>query len=260
MRQIFNDDRLIALEDLELILNESFSVPNFNEKGAGSFCKFVQVGNKYYAVLSRRAEKIAINAIRNIMDIINNREIAVPILGGFSESEGDEVKNFALVLPKIEGFTLPSYVYTISKNISLIKSAESISQQAFNALAEECAFINEKSVHIDFHGGNFIFEPSTGNIRMIDLKKRRSYKDQILIKKFIKLSAYDKIRQINSEQIKRQILEGEQIDIDFIVAKNIIKSYIALCKAGFSEEKIALAIRSIYGEKTDIEDFEKRTK
>lgn len=258
----FYDEQKITLDEINRILDACFMAlekdRTFDAKGAGSFCKFVKVDGKAYAVLSRRAEKLTLNAIKNIMSIINNREIPVPILGGCIGDSKSGDNRFALVLPEIEGLNLPSYVYPISKNISLIKSAEAIPQEAFNSLATECSFINGKCINIDFHGGNFIFDEQNGKIRMIDLKKRSSYKDEVLIGKFLKLSAYDKLKHLDEESVRKEIGYKEGVDIDYITAKNIIKSYIALSKAGYSESMISQAIKKIYGENVDIDDFDKR--
>ena len=53
-----------------------------------------------------------------------------------------------------------------------------------------------------------------------------------------------------------KVKDERGIDIDFITAQNLIKSYTALCKTGLSESRVAPSLRAIYGENANIEDFE----
>lgn len=254
----FNDRNLISEENLIKIIDSSFSESTdkiCDEKGTGSFCKFVKYDDKYYAVLSTRAEKITFNVIYNVMNIINQRHVAVPILGG-QISEKGEADSFSIVMPKVEGLNLPSYVYTQGKNIDLIKNTANFTQEAYNALAKECIDLNENTIRIDFHGGNFIYEPSTQMIRMIDLKQRRQYDVMHIVSKFIQLSTYDKMRMFNDPEKRRRIADSENgIDIDMMTAKNVIKSCIALSKAGIKDRDLNAAIVKIYDGEKNLDSF-----
>ena len=252
----FYDNAMITAEEFEAILNKNFSsccsVPM--QKGAGSFCRFVEYNGKGYALLSKRGQSLVFNVIKSIAGIINGRGIPVPILGGgFDDKPGD---NYTIIMPKVEGISLPSYVYTKGKNIALVSASQSLSQDAISTLAQECVLLNEKNINIDFHGGNFLIEDGSDVIRMLDLKTRGQKSGGELAKRFMRLFAYDKLQVFSNPAMVDEIRNTHGINVSFITAQNIIKAYIALCKTGMPEDKVVGALRQLYGEKTNIEDFE----
>lgn len=260
MKNIY-DASLISGTDffhiIDLAFEQTISYPEDNPasaKGAGSFCKFLSYNGKTYAILSKRAQGLMKIVIQNIMPIINQRPSPVPILGGVFEIESDD--DYIIVLPKVEGDNLPSHFYSLDKNTQLAQKTLDISQDAFNLLAKDSNYLNSRAVLIDFHGANFIYDKENDKIRMLDLKRRTSYKDEMFCKNFMKLFAFNLLQCYKRNGVKENLLD-QGIDIDFITAKNIVKSYSALLKTGYDERHIVPALRRLYGENADIEDFEK---
>lgn len=261
MKNIY-DARLISGSDffhiIDLAFEQTISYVKdnpANAKGAGSFCKYINYNGQTYAILSKRAQGLLKTVIQNIMPIINNRPSPVPILGGVFELESDD--DYIIIMPKIEGENLPSYVYTLDKNNKLAKQTLDISVDAFNLLAEDSYYLNERAILIDFHGANFIYDKDNDKIRMLDLKKRTNYNEEKFCKNFMKLFAFNLLQCYKRDGVKEKLLETEGLDIDFITASNIVKAYSALNNAGLSERYTAPALRHLYGDKANIEDFEK---
>jgi len=152
---------------------------------------------------------------------------------------------------------LPSFIYSREKNIELVKFASGIPSEAFSMLAEECVYLNQKFVAVDYHGGNFIYDPKAQQIKMVDLKRRSQDVDDYLIRRFLRLSAYDKLACFSKPGVIEEIKEGYNVDVKAVSSANVIKSYIALMTAGYTEEQITDNLRKIYNPKANIEDFEK---
>ena len=261
MKNIY-DARLISGSDffhiIDLAFEQTISYVKenpANAKGAGSFCKYLNYNGKTYAILSKRAQGLLKTVIQNIMPIINNRQSPVPILGGVFELESDD--DYIIVMPKVEGDHLPSYVYSLDVNNQLVKNTLNFSDESFDLLAKDSYYLNERAILIDFHGANFIYEKDTDKIRMLDLKRRTNYNEEKFCKNFMKLFAHNLLQCYKRDGVKEKLLEAEGLDIDFITARNIVKAYSALNKAGLSERYTAPALRYLYGDKANIEDFEK---
>lgn len=252
--KIVNDDKFITADEVQEIILANFDScgENNGEKGAGSFCKFVKYNGRDYALLTKRAENLVFNSLKNIMSIINDRELPVAIVGAGGDIKVDG--DYMIILPQIKGINLPSYVYGLSKNITLASATSAISQEAMTALAAESKYLNENCVSIDFHGGNFVWQQEKDAVRMLDLKKRASMKEGQLFKRFIKLTAVNQLRQFknNNELIAK--IKGEQgVDIDMITMKNVVKSYTALLQSGTCEDQVATALKGVLGPQADID-------
>jgi len=225
------------------------------DKGAGSFCRFINVAGETYALVSKRAQGLVSTTIKNIMPIINKYESPAPILGAAFDI--DEKHDYVIIMPKIEGDNLPSKVYSIEKNIKLAKVTEEISLDAFKILAKDCLALNEHAIRIDFHGGNFIYDKENDRIRMVDLKRRTNFNEERFCSRFFSLFAYKLFQCFKRDGVIENLKENEVIDIDMVTAKSIIKAYSALLSAGLKEKLIAPALEFTFGQGTKIEDFEK---
>lgn len=258
--KIFTDTDFISTEEFEEIIKQNFYLANNSAnttvKGAGSFCHFVNHNGKSYALLTRRAEKLVGTMIKNIMQIINGRNLPVPIVGAATNL--DQNQNYMMLLPKIEGINMPSYVYAISKNLSLASACSAMPQSTIDELAKECVFLNEKCIAIDFHGGNFLFQEDSGKVRMLDLKKRGQYPTADLPYRFLRLVAYNKIPSLADHNLLCRLRDEKGVDINFLTAEALIKAYIALSKQGYTEEQLAKAIQKLYGQNKDISDIEQQ--
>ena len=260
MKNIY-DARLISGSDFFHIIDLAFeAIISYkhdnpaNAKGAGSFCKYINFNGKTYAILSKRAQGLMKTIVQNIMPIINQKDCPIPILGGVFEIEEDD--DYIIVLPKVEGNNLPSYVYPLEKNNDLAIKSLNITQKSVDLLAQDSAYLNSRAVNIDFHGANFIYNKDQDLIRMLDLKKRSSYNEQRFCKNFMKLFSYNLLQCYKKDNVKNELLD-KGIDIDFITAQNIVKAYSALLKTGLDERDVVPGLRQLYGERADIEDFEK---
>lgn len=256
MAIFIHDANLITEEEVKQIL---YKFQNSSTKppiamGAGSFCNLIEFGGKKYALLRKRSEKLEATQLNSVMNIINDMQDPVPILSAMASEE-----TYVIIMPFIEGHNLPSYVYNYNTNLSLIQKMISKNQQIFDDLARSCAKLVNRAVYIDFHGGNFIYEPKTDKVRIIDLKRRQMICDHNFIRRFLGLSAYDKLSCFKGKSL---IIEEDktksELNIEKAAAISMLKSYKALTKVGFKENDINKALHCVYQDK-DIEDIEKLT-
>jgi len=250
-------DKFISKELFSEIMNEHFQKALENasktkgiDKGAGSFCTYIEHNGEHFALLTPRAEKLVLNALKGVTAKANQISSIVPVYGVKMIEDA-----YGILMPRVMGSNLPSKVEGREVNIARIKNARVLTQRHFDLLARDSYDANNKRLKIDFHGGNFIIESiqdtisgtsSIGDIKIIDVKKTSQYNEQAFLTRIIRLFNYNSFQNFKDNEVLERIANDEGVNVTFEAARNVIMMYTALSGIGIPEESIDLALKNSY--------------